>query len=89
MNKNAEAFKAYLEEKDIHVFEMEELEGDNLSVVDMMRERVSNEHGEYTFSSEPLTEPGRLMREPVFFGMESTDVVIQQQNASDAEIVVE
>ena len=65
------------------------LYGDNLSVVDMMRERVSNEHGEYTFSSEPLTEPGRLMREPVFFGMESTDVVIQQQNASDAEIVVE
>ena len=29
MNKNAEAFKAYLEEKDIHVFEMEELEGDS------------------------------------------------------------
>ncbi|MBQ7516090.1 MAG: hypothetical protein IJS96_07375 [Schwartzia sp.] len=29
MNKNAEAFKAYLEEKDIHVFEVEELEGDN------------------------------------------------------------
>ena len=29
MNKNAEAFKAYLEEKDIQVFEVEELEGDN------------------------------------------------------------
>ncbi len=29
MNKNAEAFKAYLDEKDIHVFEVEELEGDN------------------------------------------------------------
>ena len=29
MNKNAEAFKAYLEEKDIHVCEVEELEGDN------------------------------------------------------------
>ena len=29
MNKNAEAFKAYLEEKDIHVFEVEELEGDS------------------------------------------------------------
>jgi hypothetical protein len=28
MNKKAEAFKAYLEEKDIHVFEVEELEGD-------------------------------------------------------------
>ena len=29
MNKNAEAFKAYLDEKDIHVFEVEELEGDS------------------------------------------------------------
>lgn len=29
MNKNAEAFKAYLAEKDIKVFEVEELEGDN------------------------------------------------------------
>lgn len=29
MNKNAEAFKAYLEEKDIKAFEVEELEGDN------------------------------------------------------------
>ena len=29
MNKKAEAFKAYLEEKDIHVFEVEELAGDN------------------------------------------------------------
>ena len=29
MNKNAAAFKAYLEEKDIHVFEVEELEGDS------------------------------------------------------------
>ena len=28
MNKNAEAFKAYLEEKDIKVFQVEELEGD-------------------------------------------------------------
>ena len=29
MNTKAEAFKAYLEEKDIKVFQMEELEGDN------------------------------------------------------------
>ena len=65
------------------------LYGDNLSVVDMMRERVTNAHGQYTFDSKPLTEPGRLMREPVFFGMESTNVVIRQQNALDAEIVVE
>ena len=54
-----------------------------------MRERVTNAHGKYTFDSALLTEPGRLMREPVFFGVESTDVIIQQQNASDAEIVIE
>ena len=65
------------------------LTGDNLSVVDMMRDRVTHERGEYTFDSAQLTEPGRLLREPVFFGMEGADVVIQQQNASDAEIVVE
>ena len=29
MNKKAEAFQAYLNEKDIQVFEVEELEGDN------------------------------------------------------------
>ena len=58
------------------------LYGDNLSVVDMMRDRVSHERGQYTFDSALLTEP-------VFFGVESADVIIQQQNASDAEIVVE
>ncbi len=65
------------------------LYGDNLSVVDMMRDRVSHERGKYTFDSAALTEPGRLLREPVFFGMESTDVIIREQSASDAEIVVE
>ena len=63
--------------------------GDNLSVVDMMRDRVTHERGQYTFDSAKLTEPGRLLRQPVFFGMESTDVIIQRQNASDAEIVIE
>ena len=29
MNKNAEAFKAYLDEKDIKVFDIEEIEGEN------------------------------------------------------------
>lgn len=33
MNKKAEAFKAYLEEKDIKVFEVEELEGDEQHTV--------------------------------------------------------
>ena len=65
------------------------LYGDNLSVVDMMRERVTNMHGTFTFDSARLTEPGRRMRAPAFFGMESADVIIQQQAASDEEIVVE
>ena len=42
MNKNAEAFKAYLEEKDIHVFEMEELEGDNLQTT-VFRSHITTE----------------------------------------------
>ena len=33
MNKKAEAFKAYLDEKDIHVFEIEELEGEQQTAV--------------------------------------------------------
>ena len=65
------------------------LTGDNLSVVDMMRDRVTHERGEYTFDSTQLTEPGRILREPMFFGVESTDVIIRQQSASDEEIVVE
>ena len=65
------------------------LYGDNLSVVDMKREWLTNTHGQFTFDSTLLTEPGRLLREPVFFGVESMDVIIRRQNASDAEIVVE
>ena len=33
MNKKAETFKAYLDEKDIHVFEVEELEGEQQTAV--------------------------------------------------------
>jgi hypothetical protein len=65
------------------------LYGDNLSVVDMMRERVTNEHGQYTFDSAWLTEPGRLMREPVLSAVGSSDVIIQFASASDAEIIID
>ena len=65
------------------------LYGDNLSVVDMMRERLTGRHGRYTFDSTLLTEPGRAMRQPVFFGMEAADGAIRQQNAAAEEIVVE
>ena len=65
------------------------LYGDNLSVVDMMRERVTHEHGQYTFDSTLLTKPGEALREKMLFGVESTDALMQQQTASDAEIMVE
>jgi hypothetical protein len=64
------------------------LYGDNLSVVDMMRERVTHEHGQYTFDSTLLTKPGQALREKILFGMDSTDVIIQKQTASDDEIIV-
>jgi hypothetical protein len=64
------------------------LYGDNLSVVDMMRERLTNAHGKYTFDSKLLTEPGSTMRE-VFFDMEPVATDIQQQGANTEDIVVE
>ena len=67
----------------------DKLYGDNLSVVDMMRERLTNLHGWYAFDSTQLTKPGHIMREPMLFGTESTDVIIRQQNAPDAEIIIE
>ena len=42
MNKNAEAFKTYLEEKDIHVFEVEEPKGANQGTV-VFRSHITTE----------------------------------------------
>ena len=67
----------------------DKLYGDNLSVVDMMRERLTNEHGQYTFDRTWFTKPGVALREKVIFGMEAVDAGIRQQTASDAEIVVD
>ena len=67
---------------------LRKLYGDNLSVVDMMRERVTNAHGTYTFDSMLLTEPGKALRE-VFFDMEPMEADIRQQSAAPEEIVVE
>ena len=64
------------------------LYGDNLSVVDMMRERVTNTHGNFTFDSKLLTEPGSTLREQVFFEMEPA-AAIRQQQAGYGEILVE
>ena len=65
------------------------LYGDNLSVVDMMRERVTHEHGQYTFDSTLLTKPGEVLRNQVLFGTDSVGIGIRQHNASDEEFVVE
>ena len=42
MNKNAEAFKAYLDEKNIKAFEVEELTGDNQQTV-VFRSHITTE----------------------------------------------
>ncbi|MBP3264529.1 MAG: hypothetical protein J6L94_04225, partial [Acidaminococcaceae bacterium] len=63
------------------------LYGDNLSVVDMMRERLTHEHGQYTFDPTWFTKPGEALREKVLFGMESVDTDIRRHNASDGEVM--
>ncbi|SDG25676.1 hypothetical protein SAMN05216584_103125 [Selenomonas sp. WCT3] len=65
------------------------LYGDNLSVVDMMRERVTSSHGQFTFDSALLTEPGRFLREKMFLDTKPAEADIRRQNAGDSEIVVE
>ena len=62
------------------------LYGDNLSVVDMMRERLTHEHGQYTFDSRLLTEPGKALQEQMLFGMESVEAEIRTHNASDEDL---
>lgn len=42
MNKKAEAFEAYLKEKDIKAFEVEELEGDEQNTV-VFRSHITTE----------------------------------------------
>ncbi|MBR6817327.1 MAG: hypothetical protein IKM86_01845, partial [Acidaminococcaceae bacterium] len=63
------------------------LYGDNLSVVDMMRERLTNEHGQYTFDRTWFTKPSEALREKVLFGMEAVDADIRKHNASDGELL--
>ncbi len=48
--------------------------GDNLSVVDMMRERVTSKHGEYTFDITPTLATGEALKQ---------DVVIEADFAQD------
>jgi hypothetical protein len=62
------------------------LYGDNLSVVDMMRERLTHLHGQFTFNSMLLTKRGEALREKVLFGMDAVDAEIRQHNASYEEL---
>ena len=63
------------------------LYGDNLSVVDMMRERLTNEHGQYTFDRTWFTKPGEALREKMLFGIESVDDDIRKHNASAGQLL--
>ena len=63
------------------------LYGDNLSVVDMMRERLTNEHGQYTFDRTWYTKPGEVLKEKVLFGMDTVDEDIRQHNASSGQLM--
>ena len=63
------------------------LYGDNLSVVDMMRERLTNEHGQYTFDRTWYTKPGEALKEKVLFGMDTVDEDIRRHNASSGQLM--
>ena len=63
------------------------LYGDNLSVVDMMRERLTNEHGQYTFDRTWYTKPGEVLKEKVLFGMDTVDEDIRRHNASSGQLM--
>ncbi|WP_407400070.1 hypothetical protein, partial [Anaerovibrio sp.] len=65
------------------------LYGDNLSVTDMMRERVTSTHGQYTFDVRTFTEPGLIIRRGKFLDMKPLELNIRRKSATNNEIVVE
>ena len=65
----------------------DKLYGDNLSVVDMMRERLTHLHGRFAFDSALLTKRGEFLREKVLFGMDAVDTDIRKHNASNGELL--
>ena len=65
----------------------DKLYGDNLSVVDMMRERLTHLHGRFAFDSALLTKRGEFLREKVLFGLDAVDTDIRKHNASNGELL--
>ena len=65
----------------------DKLYGDNLSVVDMMRERLTHLHGQFTFDSTLLTKRCEFLREKVLFGLDAVDTDIRKHNASNGELL--
>jgi hypothetical protein len=53
----------------------------------MMRERLTNEHGQYTFDRTWFTKPGEALREKVLFGLDAVDTDIRKHNASNGELL--
>ena len=53
----------------------------------MMRERLTNEHGQYTFDRTWYTKPGEVLKEKVLFGMDTVDEDIRRHNASSGQLM--
>ena len=59
------------------------LDGDNLSVLDMMNERETGRHGVFTFDRRMFTEPGKRLLEQVIFDPKMWDFAGRQSNETE------
>ena len=59
------------------------LDGDNLSVLDMMNERETGRHGVFTFDRRMFTEPGKRLLEQVIFDPKMWDFAGRQLNEAE------
>jgi hypothetical protein len=66
---------------------LNKLYGDNLSVVDGMRERETNLHGTFTFDWHMLTEPGAKLQEQVVFAPGVLDFAARSSDQTDNDTV--
>ena len=62
---------------------LSKLDGDNLSVLDMMNERETGRHGVFIFDRQTLTEPGKNMQVQVTLDPKMWDFVGRQLNEAE------
>ena len=62
---------------------LSKLDGDNLSVLDMMNERETSRHGVFTFERRLFTEPGKRLLEQVIFDPKMWDFAGRQLNEAE------